>query len=90
MSYALTTRRQDPTVPVLLELGGGFFFHTFGVGHIAQGRVATGLTIMFSYWAIQTINALLCIVLIGLLTAPLTWLAYMIAAPMSAMDTEDR
>jgi hypothetical protein len=90
MSYALSHRREDPTVPVILELGGGFFFQTFGVGHIAQGRVATGLTIMFSYWALQFVNALLCIVLIGVITAPLTWLAYMVAAPISAMDPSGR
>jgi TM2 domain-containing membrane protein YozV len=88
MSYAIARRHQDNTVPVLLELGGGFFFQTFGVGHIAQGRVATGVTIMFSYWALQFVNALLCMVLIGLVTAPLTWLAYMIAAPMNVVNPD--
>lgn len=86
MSYALAHRSQDNTVPVLLELGGGFFFQTFGVGHIAQGRVGQGLFIMLSYWALQFVNALLCMVLIGLVTMPLTWLFYMVAAPMNASD----
>jgi len=86
MSYALARRDQDNTVPVMLELGFGFFMQTFGVGHIAQGRVGLGLFIMLSYWALQFINALLCVVLIGIVTMPLTWLFYMVAAPMNAAD----
>ena len=90
MSYAIERRSSDNTVPVLLELGFGFFFQTFGLGHLAQGRVGQGLFIMFSYWALQLINAMLCLVLIGLLTAPLTWLFYMVAAPLNAADYEGR
>ena len=37
------------SIAALLELGGGFFFQVFGVGHIYAGIVATGLLIMFSY-----------------------------------------
>ena len=32
--------------------------------------------------------AALCAVLIGFVTAPLTWLAYMIAAPTNLLDEE--
>lgn len=86
LSYAIAERNRDNTVPVVMELLFGFFFQTFGLGHLVQGRVGMGLFIMFSYWALQVVNALLCLVLIGLVTAPLTWLLYMVAAPMNAAD----
>ena len=47
-----------------------------------------GLGIMLSYWALQAVNAALTLVLIGFVTAPLTWLFYMIAAPLNARDYE--
>jgi hypothetical protein len=80
------TRRDDPTVPVALELFGGFFFQTFGLGHLMQGRAGMGLFIMLSYWALQAVNLMLCAVLLGFVTGPLTWLFYMVAAPMNAAD----
>ena len=83
-STALAHR--DNTAAVLLELLPGLFLHTFGVGHIYQGRLGLGLFIMFSYWTLQAINAFLAIFLIGLVTAPLTWLFYLVAAPMNAAD----
>jgi len=90
MSYAIARREQNNTVPVLLELFFGFFLQTFGIGHIAQGRVGMGLFIMLSYWALQFVNALLCMVLVGVVTMPLTWLLYMVAAPMNAADHRGR
>jgi TM2 domain-containing membrane protein YozV len=81
-STALAER--DSTIAVLLELLFGFVFQTFGVGHIYQGRVGMGLFIMLSYWALQAVNALLMVVLVGFVTAPLTFLFYMIAAPLNA------
>jgi uroporphyrinogen-III decarboxylase len=39
---------------------------------------------MLSYWVLQAINAALTLVLIGFVTGPLTWLFYMIAAPLNA------
>jgi TM2 domain-containing membrane protein YozV len=78
--------RSDQTVPVLAEALPGFFFQTFGIGHMVQGRVGMGLFIMLSYWGLQVINLILTIFLIGFLTGPLTWLFYMIAAPMNAAD----
>ena len=78
--------RQDNTVAVLLEILPGFFLQLFGVGHIAQGRVGMGLFIMISYWVLQTINAFLMVFLIGFITAPLTWLFYLIASPLNAND----
>jgi TM2 domain-containing membrane protein YozV len=68
----------------LLELGGGFFFQVFGVGHIYAGNVGTGLFIMFGYWVLQFINALLTFVLIGFVTLPLTWVLALIISPIWA------
>ncbi|MCO4743302.1 MAG: hypothetical protein KC912_00850 [Proteobacteria bacterium] len=70
---------------MLLEVIPGWF-QVFGLGHLYQGRIGMGLGIMLSYWALQAINFALSFVLIGLVTAPLTWLFYMIAAPLNAKD----
>jgi TM2 domain-containing membrane protein YozV len=83
-SYALD--RQDNTAAVMLEVLPGLFFQVFGLGHIYQGRVGLGLFIMISYWLVQAVNLFLMIFLVGLLTAPLTWLFYLVAAPMNASD----
>lgn len=87
MSNELETRRPTPWGAILLELIPGWF-QVFGLGHLYQGRIAMGLGIMLSYWALQAINFALSFVFIGMLTAPLTWLFYMIAAPLNAKDHE--
>lgn len=79
-------KRKDNTLAVMLELFPGVLLQTFGVGHIAQGRVGMGLFIMISYWALQAVNTMLMGVLIGFVTAPLTFLFYAIAAPLNAAD----
>ena len=76
--------KRDPTAAVLLEALPGFFLQTFGIGHLYQGRVGMGLFIMLSYWCLQVVNALLTFLLIGFVTGPLTWLFYMVAAPINA------
>lgn len=88
MSSMLARRRKENTAAVLLEVLPGVFLQTFGIGHITQGRVGMGLFIMLSYWTLQAINAALTTVLIGFLTAPLTFVFYLIAAPMNAADYE--
>ncbi len=82
--------RENQTLPVLAEALPGFFLQTFGIGHMVQGRFGMGLFIMLSYWTLQMINAFLCMFLIGFVTGPLTWLFYMIAAPMNASDYDGR
>lgn len=84
-TYALD-RRDDNTAAVLLEVLPGLLFQTFGIGHIYQGRVGLGLFIMISYWLLQGLNLILTLFLVGLVTGPLTWLFYMVAAPMNAND----
>lgn len=84
MGYGL--ERRDNTAAVLLEVLPGFFFQIFGIGHIAQGRVGMGLFIMLSYWGLQSINLFLCMFLIGFVTAPLTFVFYLVASAMNAAD----
>ena len=75
---------------VLLELLPGFFFQTFGIGHMYAGNVGMGLLFMFGYWFVQFINILLCFVVIGFITLPLCWLAAMIISPILAANTASR
>lgn len=79
-------KRQVQWGPVLLEVIPGFF-NIFGIGHMAQGRFGMGLFIMLSYWGLQTINFFLSFVFgLGIVTGFLTWLFYMVTAPMNAND----
>ena len=57
---------------IAAEAVPGFFFQTFGVGHMVSGEILKGLGIMFLYWILQSINTALCFVLIGFITWPLT------------------
>lgn len=77
--------RNQTMLAVGLELGPGAFLQTFGVGHLYAGRVGPGLALMFGYWVLQAINAALVTVWIGLITAPLTWLAFMVFAPTNLL-----
>ncbi|MDB4936879.1 MAG: hypothetical protein JWP87_3851 [Labilithrix sp.] len=69
---------------VALELLGGFFFQTFGIGHLYAGNVGAGLGLMFGYWALTAINFALCFVFIGFITWPVTWIAFMIISAITA------
>ena len=75
---------------VLLEVVPGFFFQTFGIGHMYAGNVGTGLLFMFGYWFIQFINILLCFVLIGFVTLPLCFFGAMILSPVLAANAATR
>lgn len=73
-------------IAALLEVLPGFF-QVFGIGHLYAGNVATGLFIMFGYWAIAFVNFLLCFVFIGFITWPLCWIATMIISPLTAANS---
>lgn len=75
---------KNPGLAVALELLGDFFFQTFGVGHLYSGNIGLGLGLMFGYWVLMAINILLCAVLVGFVTWPLTWLAFMIISAITA------
>ncbi len=75
---------KDVGLCVLLELLGGGLFQVFGIGNIVAGNIGIGIALMLSYWVLQFINALLTMLIIGFITLPLTWLLYMIMAPLLA------
>jgi TM2 domain-containing membrane protein YozV len=75
---------RNPGLAVVLELLPGLTIQTFGIGNIYAGRVGTGIALMVGYWILTGVNILLCFMLIGFITWPLTWLLFMIFAPISA------
>ena len=75
---------RDPGLAVVLELVPGVFLQTFGIGNIYAGNIAGGILFMIGYWVLQVINIFLCFVLIGIVTLPLTWVAFMIICPVVA------
>ena len=75
---------------VILEVLPGFFFQTFGIGHIYAGRVGTGLLFMFGYWFIQFINLLLCLLLVGFITLPLCFILALVISPILASNAATR
>ena len=77
---------KSPEVAVLLELLPGFFFQTFGIGHMYAGNVGVGLLLMFGYWAVMFVNLLLCLVLIGLFTLPACWIATLVISTVAASN----
>lgn len=74
---------------VALELVPGLF-GVFGIGNLYTGRVATGLVLMFSFWALFWVNVLLAFVVIGLVTMPLTWIAYLVVGALTAARGAER
>ena len=75
---------KNPGLAVALELLGGFFLQTFGVGHLYAGNIGLGLGLMFGYWVLTAINVVLCFVIVGFITWPITWLAFMVISAITA------
>ena len=75
---------RDPGLAVVLELVPGVLIQTFGIGNIYAGNVAGGIVMMLGYWVLQVINTFLCLIIIGFITLPLTWVLFMIFCPISA------
>jgi hypothetical protein len=75
---------RDPGLAVVFELVPGLFLQTFGIGNIYAGNVMMGVLMMVGYWVLSVVNFFLCMVLVGFVTWPLTWLAFMIVCPMMA------
>ncbi|MGC5021225.1 hypothetical protein [Micromonospora sp. DT47] len=68
---------------VALELVLGLF-GVFGVGNLYAGRVATGVILMVSFWALFWVNFFLIFLAVGIVTMPLTWIAYLIVGALLA------
>lgn len=82
--------RNETMLAVGLEVGPGVFLQTFGIGHLYAGRTSTGIAIMASYWVLQAINAMLIPFFIGWITAPLTFLAYLVFCPTNVLGSDSR
>ena len=81
---------KSPAVAVMLEFLPGFFFQTFGIGHIYAGNVGVGLLFMFGYWFVLFVNILLCLLIIGFITGPLCFLGTMLVSSMLAANAVTR
>ena len=81
---------KSPGTAVLLEVLPAFFLQTFGIGNLYAGNIATGLILMFTYWAFLVVNIILCVVLIGFVTWPITFIVYLVLAIISAQKSAER
>ncbi|MFV2017046.1 hypothetical protein [Micromonospora sp. LOL_023] len=73
---------------IVLEIVLGLF-GIFGVGNIYAGKVATGIVLMLTFWVTFWINFLLVFIVIGWVTMPMTWLAYLaVGAILAARGVE--
>jgi len=90
MNMGTGANPKNPGLAIALELLGGFFFQTFGVGHLYAGNVGMGLGLMFGYWVLTAINVVLCFALVGLVTWPLTWVGFMILSSITANNAAKR
>ena len=77
---------KDPTAAILLEILPAMCLQTFGIGNIYAGNVLGGVLIMVAYWISCLVNLALCVFLIGLVTWPLTWLAFAIGSSYLAYN----
>lgn len=77
---------KDPGVALILELVPGLFLQTFGIGNLYAGNLAWGLALMLGYWFASLVNLLLCFVLIGFVTWPMTWLAFALVGSLLAVN----
>ncbi|MCO8277043.1 hypothetical protein M1L60_41340 [Actinoplanes sp. TRM 88003] len=74
---------------VALEIILGVF-GIFGVGNLYAGRVGLGIALMVSFWALFWVNFLLVFVFVGIVTYPLTWIAFLIVGPIAAARGVER
>lgn len=71
---------KDPTAALLLELLPALTIQTFGIGNIYAGNILLGVLLMVGYWMTCVVNFLLCFIVIGIITWPLTWLAFAVGS----------
>ncbi len=76
-------------VAVALELVLGLF-GIFGVGNLYAGRAGAGVALMLSFWGLFWVNFFLIFVFIGIVTMPLTWIAYLVMGPLLAAQGVER
>ena len=80
--------RNQSMVAVGLEVAPGILLQTWGVGHLYSGRWGTGIAIMFTYWVLQAINAMLTPFFgLGFVTGALTFLGFLVFCPTNVLDS---
>ena len=77
-------------VATLLEILPGTFMATFGIGNLYAGNIATGITLMLTYWVFFVINIFLLFFFIGFLTLPATYVIYLVISIVNAQKAADR
>ncbi|MET8044899.1 hypothetical protein ABZU25_29050 [Micromonospora sp. NPDC005215] len=86
---AVLVPQKSAGAAIALELVLGLF-GIFGVGNLYAGRTAHGVILMLSFWGLFWINVLLIFAVIGLVTMPLTWIAYLVLGPLLAARAVER
>jgi TM2 domain-containing membrane protein YozV len=77
----LAPRSAGAAVALELVLG---LLGIFGVGNMYAGRVGQGLVLMLTFWALFWVNFVLIFFVVGIVTMPLTWIAYLVLGPILA------
>ncbi|SBT40687.1 hypothetical protein [Micromonospora auratinigra] len=62
----------------------------FGVGNLYAGRTGTGVALLLSFWGLFWVNFFLIFAFIGLVTMPLTWIAYLVMGALLAARAVER
>ncbi|MGW3787241.1 hypothetical protein ACWD5Z_21835 [Micromonospora chokoriensis] len=80
---AVLVPQKSAGAAVALELVLGLF-GIFGVGNLYAGRTSIGVILMLSFWGLFWINFFLLFVFVGIVTMPLTWIAYLVLGSLLA------
>ncbi|MFF5054612.1 hypothetical protein ACFY1S_15670 [Micromonospora sp. NPDC000663] len=86
---AVLVPQKSAGAAVALELILGLF-GIFGVGNLYAGRTASGVLLMLSFWGLFWINFFLIFAVVGIVTMPLTWIAYLVLGPLLAAGGVER
>ncbi|MBO4205419.1 hypothetical protein, partial [Micromonospora echinofusca] len=87
MVVAVPQKSAGAAVALELVLG---LFGVFGVGNLYAGRTTAGVILMFSFWGMFWINFFLLFLAVGIVTMPLTWIAYLVAGSLLAAQGIER
>ncbi len=86
----MSMNSRQNAIAVGLELVPGGLFQVFGLGHIYAGRVGRGVASMVASWVREAGSALLAAGWIGVIPAPVTWLAFSVFSATDVIDTSKR
>ncbi|MEV0154243.1 hypothetical protein AB0H57_10950 [Micromonospora sp. NPDC050686] len=86
---AVIVPQKSAGAAVALELLLGLL-GIFGVGNLYAGRTGMGMALMLSFWGLFWVNFFLIFVFIGIVTMPLTWIAYLVMGPLLAAQAVER